>query len=57
MISTLYFKTSRWAFRPWLKPSGDYVTTFRVFTELIEKSCEKASRSSNPDAYTHRTTQ
>ncbi len=57
MISTLYLKTSRWAFRPWLKPAGDYVTTFRVFTELIEKSCEKPSRSSSADAYTHRTMQ
>ena len=57
MISTLYFKTSRWAFRPWLKPSDDYVTTFRIFTQLIEKTCEKQSQASGPDACTHRTTQ
>ncbi len=57
MISAVSFKTSRWAFQPWLRPSINHVTTFRVFVQLIEKTCEKPSQASTADVYTHRTPQ
>ena len=38
MISALSFKNSKRAFRPWAAPSSDAMETFRIFTQLIEKT-------------------
>ncbi len=57
MISALSFHTARWAFQPWLRPATNHVSTFRVFVQLIEKTCEQPSQASNADIYTRRTPQ
>jgi len=51
MISTMPFKASQWAFRPWLRPSSNYQTTFRIFTQLIEQSCEEKPHLSMKSAW------